>query len=167
MSTSSVAGRLVDLLGLPDEYGRPGLRADVIAGLSLVVVLIPQAMAFSALVGVPPVAGLYAALVSLVAYALLGSSSQLSFGPIAIVSLLSGAAVAPLAGGDVRRALALVALLAGMVGIIHTAVYGTYRGTLRFFMKAVTFGTLFSDDIIKFIGNRCLLFGCTYNRSVF
>lgn len=119
MSTSGVAGRFVDLLDLPDEYGRPGLRADVIAGLSLVVVLIPQAMAFSALVGVPPVAGLYAALVSLVVYALLGSSSQLSFGPIAIVSLLSGAAVAPLAGGDVERALALVALLAGMVGLVH------------------------------------------------
>ncbi len=119
MSTSSVTGRFVGLLGLPDEYGRPGLRADGIAGLSLVVVLIPQAMAFSALVGVPPVAGLYAALVSLITYALLGSSSQLSFGPIAIVSLLSGAAVSPLAGGDVERALALVALLAGMVGLIH------------------------------------------------
>jgi SulP family sulfate permease len=76
-------------------------------------------MAFSALVGVPPVAGLYSALVSLLAYALLGSSSQLSFGPIAIVSLLSGAAVAPLAGGDVDRALGLVALLAGMVGLLH------------------------------------------------
>jgi SulP family sulfate permease len=111
--------RVGGVLGLPDGYGRPGLRADVIAGLSLVVVLIPQAMAFSALVGVPPVAGLYSALVSLLVYALLGSSSGLSFGPIAIVSLLSGAAVAPLAGGDVERALALVALLAVMVGGLH------------------------------------------------
>jgi len=119
MSASAVTGRFVDLLGLPEDYGRPGVRADVLAGLSLVVVLIPQAMAFSVLVGVPPVAGLYAALVSLVVYALLGSSSQLSFGPIAIVSLLSGAAVSPLAGGDVQRALALVALLAGMVGLVH------------------------------------------------
>ncbi len=111
--------RVGGVLGLPDTYGRPGLRADVIAGLSLVVVLIPQAMAFSALVGVPPVAGLYSALVSLLVYALLGSSSGLSFGPIAIVSLLSGAAVAPLAGGDVERALALVGLLAVMVGGLH------------------------------------------------
>lgn len=114
--------RVGAILGLPEGYGRPGLRADVVAGLSLVVVLIPQAMAFSALVGVPPVAGLYSALVSLLAYGLLGSSSGLSFGPIAIVSLLSGAAVAPLAGGDVERALALVALLAGMVGVLHIAL---------------------------------------------
>lgn len=118
-ATVPAMDRLGRLLGLPNDYGRPGLRADVIAGLSLVVVLIPQAMAFSALVGVPPVSGLYAALVSLLVYSLLGSSSQLSFGPIAIVSLLSGAAVAPLAGGDIERALALVALLAGMIGAIH------------------------------------------------
>ena len=119
MSGSAAIGRIGGILGLPDGYGRPGLRSDAIAGLSLVVVLIPQAMAFSALVGVPPVAGLYSALVSLVAYALLGSSSGLSFGPIAIVSLLSGAAVAPLAGGDVERALVLVSLLAVMVGGLH------------------------------------------------
>lgn len=122
MNGPGVRARAGDLMGLPDDYGRPGLRADTVAGLSLVVVLIPQAMAFSALVGVPPVAGLYAALVSLVAYGTLGSSSQLSFGPIAIVSLLSGAAVAPLAGADVERALALVALLAVMVGLVHIAL---------------------------------------------
>lgn len=122
MTRSDLAARAQGVLGLPDGYGRPGVRADVVAGLSLVVVLIPQAMAFSALVGVPPVAGLYAALVSLLSYGLLGSSAGLSFGPIAVVSLLSGAAVAPLADGDVERALALVALLATMVGIVHLAL---------------------------------------------
>lgn len=122
MTRSDLASRAQGILGLPDGYGRPGVRADVIAGLSLVVVLIPQAMAFSALVGVPPVAGLYAALVSLLSYGLLGSSAGLSFGPIAVVSLLSGAAVAPLADGDVERALALVALLAVMVGVVHLAL---------------------------------------------
>lgn len=122
MSSGDRSGRAQQLLGLPETYGRPGLRADTVAGLSLVVVLIPQAMAFSALVGVPPVAGLYAALVSLLSYGLLGSSAGLSFGPIAVVSLLSGAAVAPLADGDVERALALVALLAVMVGAVHLAL---------------------------------------------
>ncbi len=122
MTSSKPAARAQGLLRLPDGYDRTGVRADVVAGLSLVVVLIPQAMAFSALVGVPPVAGLYAALVSLLAYGLLGSSAGLSFGPIAVVSLLSGAAVAPLADGDVERALALVALLAGMVGVVHLAL---------------------------------------------
>ena len=122
MTSSKPAARAQGLLRLPDGYDRTGVRADVVAGLSLVVVLIPQAMAFSALVGVPPVAGLYAALVSLLAYGLLGSSAGLSFGPIAVVSLLSGAAVAPLADGDVDRALALVALLAGMVGVVHLAL---------------------------------------------
>ena len=109
----TVRGRLAAL--------RPSSRAeltdDAIGGLSLVVVLIPQAMAFSALVGVPPVAGLHAALVSLLAYALFGSVPLLSFGPIAIPSLLTGAAVGALAGGDPSRAVALSGALAAMVGL--------------------------------------------------
>jgi SulP family sulfate permease len=96
---------------------RDELTDDVIGGLSLVVVLIPQAMAFSALVGVPPVAGLHAALLSLLAYAAFGSVPLLSFGPIAIPSLLTGTAVAALSGGDPARAVALAGALAVMVGL--------------------------------------------------
>ena len=115
-----MSGRDADGVGARLAALRPGSRDelvdDVVGGLSLVVVLIPQAMAFSALVGVPPVAGLHAALVSLLAYALFGSVPLLSFGPIAIPSLLSGAAVAALSGGDPGRAVALAGALAVMVG---------------------------------------------------
>ena len=109
----TVRGRLAALR----PSSRVELLDDAIGGLSLVVVLIPQAMAFSALVGVPPVAGLHAALVSLLAYALFGSVPLLSFGPIAIPSLLTGAAVGALSGGDPARAVALSGALAVMVGL--------------------------------------------------
>ena len=113
MSDDTLRARLAALR----PTSRDELTDDVLGGLSLVVVLVPQAMAFSALVGVPPVAGLHAALVSLLAYALLGSVPLLSFGPIAIPSLLTGAAVGIMAGGDPVRAVALSGALAVMVGL--------------------------------------------------
>jgi sulfate permease, SulP family len=98
----------------------PGwLRGGVVAGLTLVVMLVPQGMAYAVLAGMPPITGLYAALVSLLAYAALGTSSHLSFGPFAVVSLLSAAALAPLGAGDSARYVALAGSLAIMVGVLH------------------------------------------------
>ena len=117
MSGGTDADGLRGRLAALRPSSRSELTDDVVGGLSLVVVLIPQAMAFSALVGVPPVAGLHAALLSLLAYAAFGSVPLLSFGPIAIPSLLTGTAVAALAGGDPGRAVALSGALAVMVGL--------------------------------------------------
>ena len=71
-------------------------RADVLAGLTTAVLLVPQAMAYALLAGLPPEVGLYAATVPVVVYALFGSSRQLAVGPVAIVSLLTASALAPL-----------------------------------------------------------------------
>jgi sulfate permease, SulP family len=103
-------------------YGRADLTADAIAGVTVAVMLVPQAMAYAALAGMPPVTGLYAATVPLVAYALLGTSGQLAFGPVAIVSLLTASTLAPLADGDPAAYAGLAALLAGLVGVIHLAL---------------------------------------------
>jgi sulfate permease, SulP family len=100
-------------------YQRTWLRDDALAGGTLAVVLIPQAMAYAVLAGVPAITGLYAATAALLAYALVGSSSQLSFGPFALVSLLTAAAIEPLAGGDPGRAVALAGALALLVAAIH------------------------------------------------
>jgi sulfate permease, SulP family len=81
--------------------------------------LVPQSMAYAALAGMPPVTGLYASTVPLVAYALLGTSGQLAFGPVAIVSLLTASTLAPLADGDPGRYVALAGVLALMVGGIQ------------------------------------------------
>lgn len=94
-------------------------RADVVAGLTVAAMLVPQGMAYAALAGLPPVTGLYASTVPLVVYALLGTSGQLAVGPVAIVSLLTASTVAPLADGDPGTYVALAALLALLVGAIQ------------------------------------------------
>jgi SulP family sulfate permease len=99
-------------------YDRATLGADVAAGLTVAVMLVPQAMAYAALAGMPPVTGLYASIVPLVVYALLGTSGQLAFGPVAIVSLLTASALAPLADGDPSAYVSLAALLALLVGAL-------------------------------------------------
>ena len=98
------------------RYRRAWLRADVYAGIAVVAYMVPQVMAYTALVGVPAVVGLWTALAGLVAYAALGSSRVLSIGPESTIALMAGATVAPLAGGDPDRAVALAAALSLTVG---------------------------------------------------
>ena len=98
----------------------PGAVAgDVTAGLTVAVLLVPQTMAYAVIAGLPPITGLYAALGSILVYALVGTSSHLGYGPVAIVALLSASAVAPLAGGDPARFAVLSGLLALLVGAVH------------------------------------------------
>ncbi len=108
-------------------YRRDTLRGDLSAGLTVGVMLIPQGMAYALIAGLPPIYGLYASLVPLVIYALLGTSRQLAVGPVAMVSLLVAAGVAPLAEGDPGQYVTLALLLAFMVGVIQLGL-----GLLRF-----------------------------------
>ena len=103
-------------IGVLRRYRRSWLRSDVFAGISVVAYMVPQVMAYTALVGVPPVAGLWTALAALIVYAALGSSRVLSVGPESTIALMTGAAIAPLAGGDPDRAVALAAALGLIVG---------------------------------------------------
>ena len=100
-------------------YDRPTFGADVRAGATVGVLLIPQGMAYAALAGMPPITGLYAAIVALLVYALLGTSNYSSVAPVAIDSLLVAAAVAPLADGDPARYVALAGLLAVLTGVLQ------------------------------------------------
>lgn len=96
-------------------YQRSWLRGDVVAGITVAAYAVPQVMAYAELAGLPAVVGLYAILVPLVLYALLGSSRQLSVGPESTTALLTAAAIGPLAAGDPTRYAALAALLALLV----------------------------------------------------
>jgi len=81
--------------------------------------LVPQAMAYALLAGLPPEIGLYAATIPVIIYALFGSSRQLAVGPVAIVSLLTASALAPLVEEGTSGYVSAAALLALMVGIVH------------------------------------------------
>jgi len=99
-------------------YQRSWLRRDVLAGLTVAAYLVPQVMAYATVAGLPPVVGLWAALVPLAVYAVLGSSRQLSVGPESTTALMTATALGPLAAGDPGRYAALAAAAALLVGAI-------------------------------------------------
>ena len=102
-------------------YRRTFLRPDLIAGLTVWAVLVPEALAYASIAGVPAVVGLYAAVPALILYAAVGSSRHLVVGPMSATAALSAAVVAPLADGDTGRYIALttgLALVAGLIGAI-------------------------------------------------
>src|SRR5688572_16967049 len=105
----------------------PGVfRADVIAGVTVAMVLIPQSMAYAQLAGMPAYYGLYAAFLPVIVGALWGSSRQLSTGPVAIVSLLTGSTLVKFAAPGTETFIALAIVLALMVGIMQLAM-GLFR----------------------------------------
>lgn len=110
--------RWVPLFAEVRRYRLGWLRADVMAGLVVSAVAIPQALGYAQIAGVAPVAGLYALTLPLLAFALLTSSRVLAVGPTATAALLVPAAVAPLADGDAARYAVLAALLALLTGAV-------------------------------------------------
>lgn len=99
-------------------YHGAWLRPDLIAGVTLAAVIVPIGMAYGQLAGLPPVTGIYASMLPLLAYALFGSSRLLIVGPDASSAALVAAAVAPLAAGSATRYAGLAALLAIETGVI-------------------------------------------------
>lgn len=108
------------------NYKKENLKGDIAAGLTVGIMLIPQGMAYAKIAGLDPIYGLYASTIPLIIYALLGTSRQLAVGPVAMVSLLTAASVAPLANGDASLYLQLAITLAFMVGIIQFLL-GVFR----------------------------------------
>lgn len=112
--------RLLPFLGWIGELRDSSrLRADAIAGITVALVLIPQSMAYAQLAGLPPRFGLYAAFWPPIVAALFGSSRQLSTGPVAVVSLMTAAALEPLAVAGSEGFLAYAILLAMLVGLFQ------------------------------------------------
>jgi sulfate permease, SulP family len=101
------------------EYDRRSLRSDLAAGITTGVVIVPQGMAYAMLAGLPPIAGLYAALGATFVYGWLGGSRQLSVGPVAMDSLLTASAVSAIAVSGSERYAQAALMLALMVGGIQ------------------------------------------------
>jgi SulP family sulfate permease len=110
--------RFVPGLAVFRDYRREWFRADLLAGISVCVVMIPSVIAYAGLMGLPPQHGLYAALVPLLVYPFFGSSRQVIVGPDIAISLLIASAIAPLAGGDPASAAMLAAMLAVLSGLL-------------------------------------------------
>jgi high affinity sulfate transporter 1 len=98
------------------HYRRADLRGDLVAAVTVTAYLIPQVMAYSALAGLAPQTGLWVIVVTMVVYALIGTSRVLSVGPESTTALLTAATIAPLALGDPTRYASLAATLALLVG---------------------------------------------------
>ena len=121
VSRSAQLEQAVPGIAAARSYQRRWLRSDVIAGVVLAAILVPQGMAYAELAGLPPVTGLYTTIACLAGYALFGPSRVLVLGPDSSVSPMILAAITPLllSGGDPNKAIALAGMLALIVGIIE------------------------------------------------
>ena len=99
---------------------------DLVAGLTVGIILIPQGMAYAMIAGLPPVYGLYASLFPVLIYAFLGTSRQLAVGPVAMDSLLVAAGLGALAISGIENYIAMAFFLAFLVGTIQLLL-GLFR----------------------------------------
>jgi MFS superfamily sulfate permease-like transporter len=111
--------RLLTVFSWTTVYKMDSLKADVLAGLTVALVLIPQSMAYAELAGLPPYYGLYASFLPPLVASLFGSSRHLATGPVAVVSLLTATALEPLATAGSQQYIAFAILLALLVGIFQ------------------------------------------------
>ncbi|WP_319589093.1 SulP family inorganic anion transporter [uncultured Desulfobulbus sp.] len=144
------------------------LRGDLIAGIIGALVLVPKAMAYAQLSGLPLQFGLYTALVPAVLGALWGSSRQLATGPVAIVSLMTAAAVTPLAIPGSEEYIGLALLLTLMVGCVQLVLGVVKLGSaVNFVSHPVILGFMNAAALIIGLSQVDLLLGIPKGRSEF
>lgn len=149
-------------------YGAGTFRADVIAGLTVALVLIPQSMAYAQLAGLPPYYGLYAAFLPVAVAALWGSSNQLGSGPVAVVSLLTASTLAPLAQAGSDAYVALAIGLALCVGLIQLGLGLLKLGVVvNFLSHPVILGFTNAAALIIAMSQTGKLFGLAMPSSGF
>jgi len=142
------------------------LRGDMIAGITGALVLVPKAMAYAQLSGLPVYYGLYVAFIPAILGALWGSSRQLSTGPVAIVSLMTAAAITPLAVPFSDEFVGLALLLALMVGIIQFTLGAVKLGTIvNFVSHPVILGFMNAAAVIIALSQLDMLLGIPKGRS--
>lgn len=141
-------------------YERSWLRFDVVAGLTVWAVLVPEALAYATIAGVSPVIGLYAAPPALVLYAAFGSSKHLVAGPMAATAALSAAAVADLVAGGTDKFVAFTAALAIVTGVLALAAGLLRLGFLaNFISEPVLKGFIIGLALTIMVGQFPKLFG--------
>ncbi|KYQ91249.1 Sulfate transporter [Tieghemostelium lacteum] len=147
---------------LPQYNWKSSIKSDLTAGLTVGVMLIPQGMAYSLVAGLPPIYGLYSSIIPVLAYAIFGTSRQLSVGPFAIISLLVSETVNGEVGidnHDTQRRISVAILLAFVCGLIQIVL-----GLLRF-----GFVANFLSDPVKtgFTSGCALIIGSSQIKHIF
>src|SRR5271165_3522591 len=113
----SIAQKLLPILGWLPGYRRDWLLPDVLAGLAVWAVMVPESMAYAGIIGVPPIMGLYTIVPPLIAYALLGTSQMLVVGPDTATGLISALTVGAVAIQGTADFNSLTSTLAVLIGI--------------------------------------------------
>src|SRR5574340_70705 len=142
------------------------VKIDLIAGITVALVLIPQSMAYAQLAGLPPYYGLYAAFLPGIIAAMWGSSAQLATGPVAVASLLTASTLAPLAATGSSQFIVLAILMALMVGIIQLSL-GVFKlgVVVNFLSHPVVVGFTNAAAIIIGLSQLNKIFGVSMGRS--
>jgi SulP family sulfate permease len=135
LSSQRGLSRWLPILSWAGRYQRSDLLSDLLAGLVVAIMLVPQGMAYALLAGLPPQVGLYASIVPLILYGLLGTSRSLAVGPVALTSLLVAASISPLADQGSPYYLVLALTLALMVGLIQLMMGLARLGSLVNFIS--------------------------------
>ena len=135
------------------------IRADLIGGITVALVLIPQSMAYAQLAGLPAYYGLYAAFLPGIIGALWGSSKQLATGPVAVVSLLTASALIPFATLGSEQFIALAIMLAMLVGLFQLC--------LGVFKLGVVVNFISHPVIVGFTNAAAIIIGLSQLNKIF
>ncbi|HHK1976021.1 TPA: SulP family inorganic anion transporter [Pseudomonas aeruginosa] len=142
------------------HYRRAWFRPDVQAGLSVAAIQIPTAIAYAQIAGFPPQVGLYACILPMLIYALIGSSRQLMVGPDAATAAMVAAAITPLAAGDPQRLVDLSMIVAIMVGLFSIVAGLARAGFIaNFLSRPILVGYLNGIGLSLLVGQLGKLFG--------
>ena len=148
------------------NYRRVDLASDLLAGTVVAALLVPQAMAYAMIAGLPPEVGLYASVAPLVIYAVLGGSRSLSVGPVAIVSLLVAGGLAELGPLAPSEAIGLAAAMAAAVGLVQLGMGLLRAGFLvNFISHPVVLGFTMAAALVIALSQAGPLLGVVLPRG--
>ncbi len=157
---------LIPILEWLPNYKKEYLGGDLSAGLTVGIMLIPQGMAYAMIAGLPPVFGLYAALIPQVIYGILGTSRQLSVGPVAMDSLLVAAGLGALSLSGIEEYIGMAIFLALFMGLIQFILGVVRMGFLvNFLSKPVISGFTSAAALIIGLSQLKHLLGTQIERS--
>jgi len=143
------------------------LRADIVAGITVALVLIPQSMAYAQLAGLPPYFGLYAAFLPVMVAAMFGSSKQLATGPVAVVSLLTALALIPMVSGYDTMSPSEIAAVYAPLAILMAFLVGLVQLFLGVFKLGVIVNFLSHPVIVGFTNAAAMIIGLSQLNKIF